>query len=85
MSRAKQNEAAKATMLVQRALSPTKPVGPHSISLFRPGSNLGGSNTNNIAASCPSQLTITEKQPDVILDTTANNNTLPIEEMNTDE
>jgi len=85
MSRAKQNEAAKATMLVQKALSPTKPVALHSTSLFRQVSNLDGSSNNNIAASCPSNLTIVEKQSDVIVDTTANNNTLPIDQTNTDE
>jgi len=82
MSRAKQNEAAQATMLVQRALSPTKPVHLHSSSLLRQTASLGNIN-NNIALSCPSNLTIIEKQPDVVLDTTASNNTLPTDETNT--
>ncbi len=86
MSRAKQNEAAKATMLVQKALSPTKPVPLHSTSLFRQVSNLDSSATNNIASSCPSNLTVIQKQPDVVLDTTANNNnTLPIDQTNANE
>lgn len=75
MSRAKQNEAAKATMLVQKALSPTRPVTLQSTSLFRPTSSLAVSMDTNIAASCPSKLTIIEKQPDVVLDTTTSNTT----------
>lgn len=86
MSRAKQNEAAQATMLVQKALSPTKPVLLQSSSLLRQKSSLGGASfNNNIASSCPSNLTIIEKQPDVVLDTTASNNTLPENETNTNE
>jgi D-alanyl-D-alanine carboxypeptidase len=86
MSRAKQNEAAKATMLVQKALSPTKPVALlHSTSLFRKVSSLDGGSNNNIASSCPTNLTVIEKQPDVVLDTTAGNNTLPIDQTNTNE
>lgn len=69
MSRAKQNEAAKATLLVQKALSPTRPVTLQSTSLFRQTPNLAVSLDMNIAASCPSKLTIIEKQPDVVLDT----------------
>jgi hypothetical protein len=80
MSRAKQNEAAQATMLVRKALSPTKPVLLHSSPLLRQTSS---NNLNNIASSCPSNLSIIEKQPDVILDTTASNNTLSIEETDT--
>jgi hypothetical protein len=82
MSRAKQNEAAQATMLVRKALSPTKPVLLLSSSLLRQTSN-NSINHNNIASSCPSNLSIIEKQPDVVLDTTASNNTLPTEESNT--
>lgn len=87
MSRAKQNEAAQATMLVQKALSPTKPVQLQSSSLLRQKSSLGGSllNNNTIASSCPSNLSIIEKQPDVVLDTTASNNTLPAKETNTNQ
>jgi hypothetical protein len=81
MSRAKQNEAAQATMLVRKALSPTKPVLLLSSSLLRQTST--NSFNNNIASSCPSNLSIIEKQPDVVLDTTASNNTLPTEETNT--
>jgi len=82
MNQAKKNEAAQATMLVQRALSPTKPVFLHSSSLLRQTASLSNINTN-IALSCPSNLTIIEKQPDVVLDTTASNNTLPTDETNT--
>lgn len=74
MSRAKQNEAAKATMLVQKALSPTRPVTLQSTSLLRQKSSLDANMDTNIAASCPSKLTIIEQQPDVVLDTTTNNN-----------
>ena len=81
MSRAKQNEAAQATMLVRKALSPTKPVLLLSSSLLRQTSTT--SFNNNIASSCPSNLSIIEKQPDVVLDTTASNNTLPTDETNT--
>lgn len=77
MSRAKQNEAAQATMLVRKALSPTKPI-PFSSSFFRQTSM--NPNSNNIASSCPSNLTIVEKQPDVVLDTTASSNVLSTEE-----
>jgi hypothetical protein len=84
MSRAKQNEAAQATILVQKVLSsPTKPVILQSKSLLRETGSLGGNLNNIIASSCPSKLTIIEKQPDVVLDTTASNNTLPAEETNT--
>ena len=83
MSRAKQNEAAKATILVQKALSPTRPVTLQSTSLFRQTSNLGGSLETNIAASCPSKLTIIEKQPDVVLDTTTGLS--PSDQTNPDE
>ncbi|CAF1408042.1 unnamed protein product [Rotaria sordida] len=72
MSRAKQNEAAQATMLVQKVLSPTTPVLLSS-SLLRQKSNTNLKNMN-AASSCPSNLTIIEKQPDVVLDTKANNN-----------
>lgn len=82
MSRAKQNEAAQATMLVRKALSPTKPVQLLSSSLFQQTSS---NNLNNIASSCPSNLSIIEKQPDVVLDTTTSNNTLPIEETDADQ
>ena len=85
MSRAKQNEAAKATMLVQKALSPTRPITLQSTSLFRQVSNLDNSASNNVASSCPSNLTIIRKQPDVVLDTTTNNNTLPIDQTNANE
>jgi hypothetical protein len=74
MSRAKQNEAAQATILVRKALSPTKPVLLCSTSLLRQTSN--NNSNNNIASSCPSNLSIIEKQPDVVLDTTGSNNTL---------
>jgi len=83
MSRAKKNEAAQATILVQKALSPTKPVSLQSSSLLRQTSSTASIN-NNIASSCPSNLTIIEKQPDVVLDTTASSNTFPIEETITD-
>jgi hypothetical protein len=82
MSRAKQNEAAQATIIVQKALSLTKPVNLHSSSLLRKTSS-NMINNNIIASSCPSNLTIIEKQPDVVLDTTTSNNTLPTEETNT--
>ncbi len=82
MSRAKQNEAAQATMLVQKALSPTKPLLFQS-SLLRQTSSIAGNINNNIASSCPSNLTIIEKQPDVVLDTTTSNNTLPLDQINT--
>ena len=96
MSRARQNEAAKATMLVQKALSPTTPVRVESKSYFRQKSTLSESlthDTSTIAASCPSNLSIIEQQPDVVLDTTVNNsqtnnnnnnNVFPIEQMNMD-
>ncbi|CAF1108604.1 unnamed protein product [Adineta steineri] len=80
MSRAKQNEAAQATMLVRKALSPTKPISLLSSSLLRQTST---NTINNIASSCPSNLSIIEKQPDVVLDTTGSNNTLPTEMTNT--
>ncbi|CAF3406306.1 unnamed protein product [Rotaria sp. Silwood1] len=83
MSRAKQNEAAQATMLVQKVLSPTKPVLLSS-SLLRQKSNTNLKNMN-AASSCPSNLSIIEKQPDVVLDTKTNNNTISIEETNTNE
>jgi hypothetical protein len=83
MSRAKQNEAAQATMLVQKALSPTKPLPFQSSSLLRQTSSIAGNINNNIASSCPSNLTIIEKQPDVVLDTTTSNNTLPLDQINT--
>ena len=78
MSRAKQNEAAQATMLVKKALSPTKPV-PISSSFLQQSSN----NNNNFASSCPSNLVSIEKQPDVVLDIAATNNTLSMETTNT--
>ena len=78
MSRAKQNEAAQATMLVRKAFSPTKPVSLLSSSLLRQTS---APSMNNVASSCPSNLSSIEKQPDVVLDTTASNNTLPIDEI----
>ena len=81
MSRAKQNEAAQATVLVRKALSPTKPVPLLSSSLLRqvPGTNA----SNIIASSCPSNLSISEKQPDVVLDTTGSNHALPTDAMET--
>ncbi|CAF0723655.1 unnamed protein product [Adineta ricciae] len=78
MSRAKQNEAAQATMLVRKAFSPTKPVSLLSSSLLRQTS---APSMNNVASSCPSNLSSIEKQPDVVLDTTGSNNTLPIDEI----
>lgn len=80
MSRAKKNEAAQATMLVQKVLSPTRPL-PLSSSLLRQNSQSSIRNVN-VASSCPSNLTIIEKKPDVILDTTVNNKTSSTEEKN---
>jgi len=80
MTRAKQNEAAQATMLVRKALSPTKPLLLLSSSLLlRQTSNVN----NNIASSCPSNLSIIEKPPDVVLDTTPSNNTLSTDQIDT--
>lgn len=78
MSRAKQNEAAQATMQVRKALSPSKPISLLSSSLLRQSSSTA---VTNVASSCPSNLSIIEKQPDVVLDTTASSHTLPFEEM----
>jgi hypothetical protein len=81
MSRAKQNEAAQATMLVRKALSPTKPISLLSSSSVRQSALT--QNENTIASSCPSNLSIIERPPDVVLDTTVINNTLSIEETDT--
>lgn len=72
MSRAKQNEEAQATMFVRKALSPSKPIHLLSSSLLR--QNSGNAQGTNIASSCPSQLSMIEKPPDVVLDATANQN-----------
>ena len=72
MNRAKQNEEAEATQLVRKALSPSKPMNLLSSSFLRNASL--NSNASNIASSCPSTLSMIEKQPDVVLDTTVNSN-----------
>lgn len=74
MNRAKQNEEAQATMLVRKALSPSKPIHLLSSSFLRQASL--NSNAGNIASSCPSNLSMIEKQPDVVLDTTVNINNI---------
>lgn len=80
MSRAKQNEAAQATMLVKKVLSPTKPINLSS-SLLRQKS-MNSLKNMNVASSCPSNLSTIEKQPDVVLDTTSSNHTLSTDDTN---
>lgn len=83
MNRAKKKEAAEATTLIRKVLSPAKPIPVLSSSVLR--STSLSPNGMNVASSCPSNLSIVEKQPDVVLDTKTSKNQMQNNKTNEDD